>query len=94
MFVTKWGNWGSGDGELWNPINVSVGSDESVYVPDSSNSRIQRFTSEGVFLSQFGTWGASNQKFIYPYGVAAASDGTVYVSDATMNRIQRFAPDP
>jgi len=42
-FVSKWGTYGSGDGEFDEPTGVAVASDGSVYVADSWNDRIQKF---------------------------------------------------
>ena len=58
------------------------------------NHRIQRFTSEGVFVSKWGTGGTGNGEFSGPEGVAVASDGSVYVSDVNNHRIQKFTVGP
>ena len=44
MFVTKWGTYGTGDGQFKKPWGVAVAPDGSVYVSDSYNHRIQKFT--------------------------------------------------
>ena len=69
-FSLKWGTRGSGDGQFDGIKGVAVASDGSVYVADLSNHRIQKFTSEGVFVSQWGTEGTGDGKFINPGGVA------------------------
>jgi len=66
----------------------------SVYVADSDNNRIQKFTSGGVFVSTWGTPGTGDGEFDYPVGVAVASDGSVYVADRGNGRIQKFSPSP
>jgi hypothetical protein len=56
-FVAKWGSSGTGDGLFKNPYGVAVDSSGNVYVTDSSNGRIQKFTSSGTLL---GWWGLDN----------------------------------
>ena len=76
------------------PIEVAVASDDSVYVADTSNNRIQRFISEGVFVSKWGTEGTGDGQFDWPTGVAVVSDGSVYVADTNNSRIQKFSVGP
>jgi DNA-binding beta-propeller fold protein YncE len=44
VFVSKWGTYGAGDGELDWPYGVAVAPDGSVYVADTNNHRIQKFS--------------------------------------------------
>ena len=44
MFVSKWGTHGTGHRQFLYPAGVAVASDGSVYVADSSNNRIQKFS--------------------------------------------------
>ena len=69
-----------------------MASDGNVYVADAYG-RIQRFTSEGVFVSQWGTEGMKDGEFDRPYGIAVAPDGSVYVVDSENNRIQKFTSE-
>ena len=49
-------------GQFNLPRGVAVAPDGTVYVADSGNDRIQRFSADGVFL---GTWSINN-----PFGIA------------------------
>jgi len=93
-FSLEWGTFGTGDGEFEKPWGVAVASDGSVYVSDWGNERIQKFTSEGVFVSKWGTFGTGDGEFNQPIGIAVASDGSVYVSDWGNERIQKFSVGP
>ncbi|NIN92136.1 hypothetical protein GTO36_03940, partial [bacterium] len=91
-FVTKWGSYGTGDGQFEEPYDVAVDSSGYVYVADCFNHRIQKFTSDGTFVTKFGSYGTEGGfAFKYPYGVGVDSSGNVYVC-AGNNCIQKFRP--
>lgn len=89
-FLTQWGSYGSGDGQFSNPEGVATDAAGNVYVADSFNHRIQKFTGNGVFLTKWGSNGSDNGQFIRPFGVATDAAGNVYVVDYGNNRIQKF----
>jgi glucose/arabinose dehydrogenase len=43
VFVSKWGTFGTDEGQFNFPMDVAVASDGSVYVADMVNHRIQKF---------------------------------------------------
>ena len=63
-----------GGGKLGNPEGVPGATEGSVAVADQGNNRIQKFTSEGVFVSKWGTEGTGDGQFIQPATVAVASE--------------------
>ncbi|MFN8472510.1 MAG: clostripain-related cysteine peptidase [Anaerolineae bacterium] len=77
-------------GRLENPLSVAVGSDDSIYVSDHSNNRIQRFNRAGSFVSLWGSTGGSSGQFSTVGGVALSPNGSVYVVDTGNNRVQVF----
>jgi sugar lactone lactonase YvrE len=72
------------------PSDVAFDNGGNVYVSDSSNSRIQKFTSSGVFVTYWGRHGVGLGEFDVPIDVAVDATGNVYVADVRNNRIQKF----
>ncbi|HIE82907.1 MAG TPA: hypothetical protein EYQ00_03245 [Dehalococcoidia bacterium] len=66
----------------------------TLWLADSGNRRIQKFTSEGVFVSKWGTNGTGDGEFDWPRSITVASDGSVYVTDTVNHRIQKFSMGP
>lgn len=80
-YITQWGTEGSGNGQFELPNGVAVDASGNVYVADTNNSRIQKFTSSGSYLTQ---WSANN-----PTAVAVDTSGNVYVT-ADYYRVRKF----
>src|SRR5439155_13214594 len=87
---TQCSSYGSGDGQFDYPFAVAPDDAGNVYVTDSYNHRIQKFTNTGAYLTQWGSHGSGNGQFRYPFGVATDAAGNVYVTDNSNNRIQKF----
>ena len=90
-FSKKWGSKGSGSGKLDGPRGIAV-SGNDVYVADSANSRIQKFSSIGEPLDVW-VQGSNNVNLNFPTAVAVDSSGIVYVADTFNHRIQKFGID-
>jgi sugar lactone lactonase YvrE len=91
--VTKWGAYGSEDGQFKYPYGVAVDGSGDVYVADFYNHRIQKFDSAGNFVTKWGTSGSGDGQFDYPFGIAVDGLGYVYVADTYNYRIQKFDSD-
>jgi len=61
-----------------------------VFVSDSNNDRVEKFTSSGVFLTTWGTSGSGNGQFNIPGHLCLDSTGNVYVADTFNSRVQEF----
>jgi DNA-binding beta-propeller fold protein YncE len=106
QFVAKWESGtnaraasrptrgGQRHGQFNRPAGVATDAAQHVYVADTLNHRVQKFTAAGQFLSQWGTVGAGEGQFDHPWGIDVDSQrGYVYVSDWRNDRIQRFDLD-
>lgn len=82
------GSKGSATGYFSTPYGVHFHQEtQQLFVSDSSNNRIQIFTSNGEFVNSFGTHGKANGQFSWPLGLCVCND-RIYVSDNMNNRIQ------
>ena len=89
-FLFKWGSGGIAPGEFNQPWGIAVDDSGSVYVADTFNHRIQKFSSSGEFLTRWGSFGSANSSFNQPGGIAVDDSGNVYVADTLNQRIQKF----
>jgi uncharacterized protein (TIGR03663 family) len=87
-----WGTAGSGPGQFNEPRGLAIGQDGSVYVVDSKNNRLQKFSADGQHLHSWGREGSDPGDFKDPCGVAVGPDGNIYVADTWNHRIQKFDP--
>jgi len=109
-FIRQWGSpckliennqgcQGDGHGQFNEPWGIAVGSDGSVYVADTWNSRVQKFDREGNFAAMWGVFQSTNGELTQPgamYGpraIAVGQDGLVYVMDTGNKRVQSFKAD-
>src|SRR5438876_802382 len=96
-FLTVWGKFGfawkgSSHGVFDNPWGVGVDKDDSVYIADTLNNRIQKYTADGEPILMWGKEGAFEGAFFYCRDVAIDFAGNVYVTDEINNRVQKFEP--
>ena len=91
-YLFQWGSAGNGNGQFNLPYGVATDNAGNVFVVDSYNDRVQKFTSAGVYVTQWGSYGAGNGQFNSgPAGLAVDAAGNVYVVDQGNYRIQKFS---
>jgi peptidylamidoglycolate lyase len=73
------------------PTDVAILDDGSFYVADGyENTRIVRFSAEGIFVDAWGTPGKGAGEFDLPHSIAWDGAHTLYVADRGNRRIQVF----
>jgi tripartite motif-containing protein 71 len=92
VYATLFGSAGSGNGQFAGPNGVAIDGHGNVWVSDSKNSRVQEFSSAGVFIAAYGSHGTGNGQFGAPTGLDAnQSTGNVYIADCEDNRIEELS---
>lgn len=84
------GKAGSAEGELFHPTNIALGPDGDLYVSETSNFRVQRFTQDGKPVRTYGAVGSTPGSFARPKGLALDHGGRMYVVDAAFENVQLF----
>lgn len=99
-FVRAWGSPGSRVGQFYfgggapgaPPGGGIAVAGPYVYVADSGNDRIERFTLQGTHAYAWGARGHGPGQLEYPRGLTVRGD-ELYVSDTGANRIELFHTD-
>ncbi|MCK4670078.1 MAG: hypothetical protein KAT43_02650 [Nanoarchaeota archaeon] len=102
--------WKTGNGANWandyqsfqHPYDVSVDANGFIYVLDSGNARVDKWTSTasaqgwiGVGQDGWQTWSGATQgsdykSFLVAQGMFIASNGDIYVADTYNNRVSKW----
>ncbi len=96
--LNEWGSFADGvsipigDGTFNEPWGVAVARNGSVYVTDTWNHRVEKFTSTGQFIKAWGYSGQADkpEAFYGPRALAVDAEGRVYVADTGNKRIVVF----
>ena len=85
--TTFGGGHGNGRGEFDSPQAIATDSVGNIFVADTGNGRIEKFSADGTFLTSIG-------QFEAPNGIAIDRAGNIYVAEiGSKHRIQKIAPD-
>jgi len=89
--LSSFGGPGSEENNLFQPTNIALGPDKHLYISDTGNFRVQKFTRDGEFVQSFGAGvGTAPGDFARPKGVAVDRMGRLYVVDAAFETVQMF----
>ena len=70
--------------------HIVIGTEGSVYVVDSANARINKFSASGKYLLAWGGKGDGDGQFQDIKSIAVDKENKIYVLDRTKNRVQKF----
>jgi tripartite motif-containing protein 71 len=106
IFLTEWGNEDVNYNELFgrdccfaepatfpSPPGVAVDPAGSVYVADTPDHKIKKFSTDGSEITQWGENGIGDGQFSFPSSIATDPAGNVYVYDSGNYRIQVFTSE-
>src|SRR6476646_1063899 len=81
------GGHGNGRGEFDSPRAIATDSAGNIFVADTGNGRLEKFSPNGTFVTSIG-------QFEAPSGIAIDRTGNIYVAEiASKHRLQKLGPD-
>jgi hypothetical protein len=73
---------------FYMPAGMAVDEKGNLYILDTGNHRVQRFSPDGRFFASFGRQGQGPGEFAYPDSIDVDAAGMLWVSDPNNQRIQ------
>jgi sugar lactone lactonase YvrE len=90
----SWGQNGSGDGELKEPSGIAVDDNGNVYVADTGNYRLQKFTSNGEFIYEKKMEyyrQPPTYAYIKPMDIEVDKDGNLWVAETGWDGVNEIS---
>ncbi len=93
-FIKTIGEMDSLDDEVifFMPTDIGFDLKGNIYVLDSGNHRIQKFSPDGEYLTTLGGQGQGPGEFQYPQSLSIDSEGYLYISDMGNRKIHVLKP--
>ena len=87
----SWGSKGAGDGQFMNPHSLAIDRFGNVYITDTGNNRVEKFSSNGTLLEKWGSKGNRDGQFDQLHDIAVDPTGNfVYTVELANHRVQKF----
>ena len=76
-----------------SPLDMAVDDTGNIYILDSGNHRVQKFSPEGEYVAAFGRKGQGPGEFSRPISIDVDAKGFLYVLDRDLKKIQVLTPE-
>lgn len=86
------GGYGNGKGQSKNPRGIASDSAGNIFVADTGNGRIEKFSPGGNLLSIMGSKGGGRELGA-PTGIAIDRSGNIYIATDGTHRVLKVKPD-
>jgi RHS repeat-associated protein len=85
---SEFGATGTGNGQFSSPQGIATDGSGNVWVADSGNNRVEKFSSTGAFIAAYGTLGSGVNQFHTPTALTISNSGTwLWVADQGNKRV-------
>ena len=93
-FSKTWGSSGTGDGQFMFPHSLAIDRYGNIYVTDTGNNRVQKFSSSGSFITKWGEEGSADGQFSQLHDIAIHPNSKfIYTVELDNHRVQKFFPN-
>ena len=88
----SFGEWGPGKGQFRFPMGICADEFGYLYIADTLNNRVLKYTSDGDLVRQIGLPGTRKGELSLPHGLFVNNYGELFVCDYGNGRVQKFSP--
>ena len=83
---------GTGDGQFMFPHSLAIERYGNIYVTDTGNNRVQKFSSSGFFITKWGEEGSADGQFRQLHDIAIHPNSKfIYTVELDNHRVQNFS---
>lgn len=87
------GGQGTAGGQFDSPHGIAADSGGNIYISDTNNGRIEKFSAKGIYITSIASKGTGYGQLGDPNGIRIDQSGNIFVSEASNHRIQKLTPD-